>query len=80
MAQALTSVIERSEATTMMGLEKELKEAAQSLERRVIDLADLRCCQDACMLEHRDGVARQLCMWRLVHGTREGASIPGRCT
>ena len=31
--QALTSVIERSEATTMMGLEKELKEAAQSLER-----------------------------------------------
>ena len=32
--QALTSVVERSKATTMMGLEKELKEAAHSLERR----------------------------------------------
>jgi translation initiation factor eIF-2B subunit alpha len=32
-AQALTSVVERSQATTMMGLEKELKEAAHSLER-----------------------------------------------
>ena len=32
--QALTSVVERSGATTMMGLEKELKEAAQSLERQ----------------------------------------------
>lgn len=33
--QALTSVIERSTATTMMGLEKELKDAASSLERHV---------------------------------------------
>lgn len=32
--QALTSVVERSGATTMMGLEKELKEAAHSLERQ----------------------------------------------
>ena len=31
--QALTSVIERSTATTMMGLEKELKDAASSLEK-----------------------------------------------
>ena len=32
--QALTTVIERSTATTMMGLEKELKDAASSLERQ----------------------------------------------
>ena len=32
--QALTSVIERSTATTMMGMEKELKDAASSLERQ----------------------------------------------
>ena len=32
-AQALTNVIQRSKAQTMMGLEKELKEAAASLER-----------------------------------------------
>ena len=33
LAQALTNVIKRSKATTMMGLEKELKEAAAALER-----------------------------------------------
>lgn len=36
--QALTSVIERSTATTMMGLEKELKDAASSLERHALIL------------------------------------------
>lgn len=40
-AQALTTVIERSEATTMMGLEKELKEAAASLERQGVLDCDL---------------------------------------
>ncbi len=46
-AQALTSVIERSEATTMMGLEKELKEAAQSLERQVKLLTLMGLCHAA---------------------------------
>ena len=31
--QALTAVIERSKETTMMGIERELKDAAASLER-----------------------------------------------
>ena len=34
--QALTSVILKSTSSTMMGLEKELKEAAASLQRRVV--------------------------------------------
>ena len=51
-AQALTSVIERSEATTMMGLEKELKEAAQSLERRATLLALMRFYYVACTCAH----------------------------
>ena len=37
--QALTAVIERSKETTMMGIERELKDAAASLER--YDIASL---------------------------------------
>ena len=40
--QALTAVIERSKETTMMGIERELKDAAASLER----CASLTCLQD----------------------------------
>ena len=53
-AQALTSVVERSEATTMMGLEKELKEAAHSLERQGCMTLEL------CMLGH-DSCAQREC-------------------
>lgn len=37
--QALTTVIESSTATTMMGLEKELKDAASSLERYLVSFS-----------------------------------------
>jgi len=57
-AQALTNVIKRSKASTMMGLDQELKEAAASLERcapsvRVLRLAALH---QNCNPEHRRAV------------------------
>lgn len=42
--QALTAVIERSKETTMMGIERELKDAAASLERCAH--LSLTCLQD----------------------------------